>query len=218
MGQVRRRRTQAERSAETRRALLATAITTLHENGYAATTTMLVAEKAGISRGAMLHQFRTKADLMTFVVVSVYEEEVGRYQEILEGIEDPRELLLAYPEAVWNVLSRPAGIAVLEILQGSRSDKALAKQLRPVQARIEADAKARAESQIHGDPGQALALMRLIVWAVRGLSVAKVLAPDQNRVADAIHLLRDLIRAGLERGVLSIKDVPQARERPRKRA
>lgn len=197
MAQVRQRRTQAERTAQTRRVLLEAAIALLYKRGYGATNGMLIAQKAGVSRGAMLHQFRTTADLMAFVVESVYEEELERYKEMLPSSDNPEQRLLAYPEAVWKVLSRPSGIAVLEILQGTRSDKVLAKKLRPVQARIEADAHGRAHEA-------SWALMRLIVWAVRGLSVAKVLAPDPNSVPEAIQLLRELMRAGLETGALSL--------------
>lgn len=202
MSKARTRRTQAERSAQTRRRLLDTAIAALHEQGYSATTTMLVAEQAGVSRGRMLHQFRTKADLMAYVVEAVYADEVARYGELLEGIIDPDERVLAYPEAVWNVLSRPSGLAVLEILQGSRSDKALARKLRPLQARIEADAVARLEKEM--GRSQNLPLMRLIVWAVRGLSIAKVLAAEDDRVEDSVYVLRELIRAAMETGLLSL--------------
>jgi len=54
------RRSNAQRSAETRRRLIKAAITCLHVNGYAATTTVAIADKAKVSRGAMLHQFPTK--------------------------------------------------------------------------------------------------------------------------------------------------------------
>ena len=54
------RRTQAERSAETRQRLIAAAIDALCRLGYAATSTVLVADNAGVSRGAMLHQFRPR--------------------------------------------------------------------------------------------------------------------------------------------------------------
>ena len=146
MTEARLRRTQAERSAGTRSALLAAAIRALHEQGYGATTTMLVAERAGVSRGAMLHQFRTKADLMTFVVEAVYAEELERYAERFSAMTGPQEIILAYPEVVWEVLSRPSGVAVLEILQGSRSDPVLAEKLAPIQARIENDALAYVRS------------------------------------------------------------------------
>ena len=132
------RRTQAERSASTKAALTEAAIAALYEHGYAATTTMLVAEQAGVSRGAMLHQFGTKHDLMTHVVESVYERELGDYAEAVAGLSEPTERLLAMCDAVWAVLSRPSGVAVLEILQGSRSDPVLAERLAPAQRQVDA--------------------------------------------------------------------------------
>lgn len=204
MAEVRQRRSQAERSAGTRKALLDAAIDALHKHGYAASTTLLVAEKAGVSRGAMLHQFRTKADLMTYVVEAVFEEELARYEDRLSETGDPQRKLLAYPEIVWEVLSRPSGVAVLEILQGSRSDAELAEKLGPVQDRIERDALVRAGVAFSGDVRGAVAMMRLIVWAVRGLSIAQVLAPEPEGVVDSVKLLRRLIEAGFQTGLLSV--------------
>jgi AcrR family transcriptional regulator len=54
------RRSQAERSAATRDALLDATIVCLVEDGYANTTTSRVAERAGVSRGAHLHHFQTR--------------------------------------------------------------------------------------------------------------------------------------------------------------
>lgn len=217
MGEVVPRRTQAERSAGTRKALLDATISALHEHGYGATTTLLVAERAGVSRGAMLHQFRTKADLMTYVVEAVFEEEMERYAERLDGIGDPHGRLLAYPELGWDVLSRPSGVAVLEILQGSRSDPELAAKLGPVQDRIEQDALARAGIDFSADARSAIAMMRLVVWAIRGLSIAQVLAPDRGRVKDSVKLLRKLIEAGFQTGLLSL-DAPASPSRADKAA
>ena len=199
------RRTQAERSASTKAALTEAAIAALYAHGYAATTTMLVAEQAGVSRGAMLHQFGTKHDLMTHVVESVYERELGDYAEAVAGLSEPTERLLAMCDAVWAVLSRPSGVAVLEILQGSRSDPVLAERLAPVQARIEEDALHTTERATGLDRETSLSLMRLMVWSARGLSIAKVLAPDQDHVADAMGLLRRLIENAIATGVLTLR-------------
>ncbi|KSB90445.1 hypothetical protein AS593_13265 [Caulobacter vibrioides] len=194
-----RRRTQAERSAETRRILLETAIACLHTRGYAATTTLLVAQEAGLSRGAMLHQFPTRVDLMTFVVRSVFDDEVAIYDARLSAIADPKERLYAFPEIVWEVLSRPSGVAVLEILQGSRSDPDLAERLAPLQAEIEQNALDLL-GRWFGDagPGSKTA-MRLVVWAARGLSIARVLAPNPEEIDNSVVLLRRLFEAYAER-------------------
>ena len=204
MAEKPQRRTQAERSAGTRELLLAATVEALHEHGYAATSTILVAEKAGVSRGAMLHQFRTKADLMTFVVEAVFEAELQHYSEYLRDVTDPRERFLAYPEMAWEVLSRPSGVAVLEIMQGSRSDPQLCEMLAPVQARIEKEALEFTHLVAAQDARGAMAVMRLVVWAIRGLSIAQVLAPAPGSVRDSVKVLKRLMAAGLETGMLSV--------------
>jgi AcrR family transcriptional regulator len=195
------RRTQAERSAATRKVLLDAAVKCLFEHGYGATTTIMVAQEAGVSRGAMLHQFPSKADLMAFVVEADFDEEVELYAELLAGIDEPRERLIAYPEATWKVLSRPSGVAVLEILQGSRSDAALREKLAPVLARIEANARSTLKREF--PRGVSVPLLTLIVGLTRGLSIMQVLAPEGEDVTDAIKLLQRLLQAGVQTGLLS---------------
>jgi AcrR family transcriptional regulator len=161
------RRTQAERSSETRRILLETTIACLHTRGYAATTTLLVAQEAGLSRGAMLHQFPTRVDLMMFVVQSVFDDEVAIYNARLAEISDPKERMYAFPQIVWEVLSRPSGVAVLEILQGSRSDPDLTTRLAPLQAEIEQNALTLLGRWFGEGGSGSKALMRLSVTLLR---------------------------------------------------
>ncbi|MBP6878073.1 MAG: TetR/AcrR family transcriptional regulator [Phenylobacterium sp.] len=187
-----RRMTQAERTARTRARVLATAIDCLHTEGYAATTTSLVAQRSG-SRGAMLHQFPTRADLMLAVVEAAFEEEMDLYDARFGAIADPKERVLAIPEAVWETLSRPAGVAVLEILQGSRSDPAMTQKLAPVLARISKESRRRLIKWFDADYLAPPAEMRLIVWAVRGLSISQVLEPEVGDVRESILLLRRLM-------------------------
>lgn len=194
------RKTQAERSAATRKVLLEAAIKCLYEHGYGTTTTILVAEIAGVSRGAMLHQFPSKADLMTFVVDAVFEDEVRQYSKLLKGIEDPRERLLAYPMAVWKLQSRPAGVAVLEIFQGSRSDKILARKLKPVQSKIDKAAISALEAEF--PQGVSIPLLQLIVGVGRGLAISQVIAPAARSGKAPMELFQDLIRSGIKDGVL----------------
>lgn len=193
------RRSQESRSAATRERVLAAAIHSLHQRGYAATTTMVVEKDAGVSRGAMLHQFPTRVDLMLAVVRKVYREELALYQEKLFAIEDPRERLLSLPEVAWEVLNRPEGIAALEVLQGARSDPELARQLKPLQIRIERDSFAAVDvvANAAGIPVSPV-VKRLMVWSVRGLSVAELLADEPGEMVKSVRLLRRLLALGLE--------------------
>src|SRR5437764_3220914 len=71
------RRTQAQRSASTRAALLDATITSLVEVGYANTTTTGIAERAGVSRGAQMHHFPTKADLVASAIEHLADKRVA---------------------------------------------------------------------------------------------------------------------------------------------
>lgn len=59
---------QQRKSAETRLAILDAAIECLATHGYARTTTQLIAKQARVSRGAMLHHYATKQDLIESVI------------------------------------------------------------------------------------------------------------------------------------------------------
>jgi AcrR family transcriptional regulator len=193
------RRTQAERSAETQRKLIDAAIAVLHRVGYGATTTGLIAEEAGVSRGAMLHQYPTKVDLMLAVVAEVYSRETQEYRARGALAATPRERFFQFPDLMWDVLTRPSAMAVLEIMMGSRSDPDLAARLAPLEAQIEAASRATVERILHEggfpDLPEVNAMRRLFVAAVRGLSIDLMMVKDRAELEDAIHLLKRLLRA-----------------------
>src|ERR1700739_4698659 len=62
------RRTQAERSAAMRTRLLDATVECLVSHGYSGTTTARVAEMAGVTRGAQVHHFRSKEDLVVAAI------------------------------------------------------------------------------------------------------------------------------------------------------
>lgn len=193
------RRTQESRSAETRAKVLKATIQSLYTRGYAATALFSVVADAGVSRGAAQHQFPNKIDLMLYVVRTVYEEEKRLYQAQLGAIADPRERLLAFPEIAWDVLSRPEGVAVLEIMQGARSDPELAERLRPLQIQIERDS-IEAFAAVSNDAGlaQTAVGVRLFVWAIRGLSIAQLVVDEPSEIRKSVRMLRHLLKLSLE--------------------
>jgi AcrR family transcriptional regulator len=204
----RRRRTQGERSATTRENLLQAAIKCLFEHGYGATTTNMVAKEAGVTRGAMVHHFPSKADLMIFVVESVTEASMRQYRELLAGVDDPRERLLAYPEVACTIDRQPSGIAVLEILLGSRSDPQLAAKLAPVRQRMDEMGTAMLRQDLEREPS--FFLTYLIIAVSRGLSVTEMLSPQSNHAAGVLRLFRQLLKAGVDTGVILTEMAPRS--------
>src|SRR4029079_16984863 len=71
-------RTQEQRSAATRRALVAAARRLWAERGYAEVGTPEIAAAAGVTRGAMYHQFADKAALFLAVAEAVEQDVMTR--------------------------------------------------------------------------------------------------------------------------------------------
>lgn len=65
------RRTQAERTATTRAALIAAGRKLFAEHGYAGVGTEALTAEAGVSRGALYHQFGDKTELFATVLADV---------------------------------------------------------------------------------------------------------------------------------------------------
>jgi AcrR family transcriptional regulator len=88
------KRTQASRSAATRAALVAAARPLFAERGYAAVGTDEVARAAGVTRGALYHQFAGKTELFAAVFEQVEEEVAERIGAgLLEAGDDPAAVL-----------------------------------------------------------------------------------------------------------------------------
>jgi AcrR family transcriptional regulator len=72
------RRTQADRSAQTRGALIKAARELFADQGFAATSRDEIAERAGVTRGALYHHFDSKAAVAAAVVAELEDELVQR--------------------------------------------------------------------------------------------------------------------------------------------
>ncbi len=191
------RRSQAERSADTREKLIQAAITCLHRTGYSATTISTVADEAGVSRGAITHQFPAKTDLMLAVVDAAFEQDAAFYRDAVTGME-PGQFLVDLPELMWSVMSRPGGIAVMEVMLASRSDPELAEKLRALQSGIDDRAHLWSRERLLAaglEPHpEADAIHELYVAAVRGLALEATFMDNTEGVHRSLKVLSDIMR------------------------
>ncbi len=191
------RRPQAERTAEMRARLIQAAITCLFRTGYTNTTVSAVADEAGVSRGAMTHHFKAKTDLMLAVVQSVFESDSVVYNASIDELE-PARWLERLPQTMWGVMSRPSGVAVMEIMLASRSEPDLADQLRTLQKRIDERAHQWSAERVRAAGltplPQAEAIHELYVAAVRGLTLESVFMNNADGVQRSLQVLSDLMR------------------------
>jgi AcrR family transcriptional regulator len=123
------RRTQAERSAAMRTRLLDATVECLVTYGYAGTTTHRVAELAGVTRGAQVHHFRSKEDLVVASIEHLAEQRTQtaiREVSRMQATPDPISNALDY---LWESHQGPIFTATVELWIAARTDPVLAQQV-----------------------------------------------------------------------------------------
>ena len=196
------RRTQAERSETMRARILTAAVACLFEQGYGATTTVSVAATAGVSRGAMLHHFPSKADLMLAALSHILDLDAANFRRAADRIDDPWERYAALPDLRLSTASQPAGVAFMEIMVGARSDEAVRSRFAEFQQRL-GGRTAQHASRMAEDAGIAVtardrAVSRCVALAIFGLAIQRQVLPQLD-TEDVLGVLRELKRSTMEK-------------------
>ncbi|MFM9859487.1 TetR/AcrR family transcriptional regulator [Pseudoxanthobacter sp. M-2] len=217
-----RRRTQETRSRETREKLLRATIDVLLESGYAGLTTALVDARAGVTSGARVHHFPTKADLVIAATAYVYERcgELG--QQRAEAASCSQEPLRDYVDDCLSIYFDWPFIAALEVVLAARSDPALFAKIHPVLQRFH-DGMRRTwlEALVRAgyDRTQTEIDLRLTLNLLRGMATNRIW---QNDAEEYRRLIDDWLgRVKLVRGgdaTTAAVAGPRAPKRPRRRA
>ncbi|MEO0549722.1 MAG: TetR/AcrR family transcriptional regulator [Pseudomonadota bacterium] len=119
---------QKRKSAQTRITLLTATVKCLAKHGYAQTTTQLVANSANISRGAMLHHYATKTELITSTIDYIMYRRMEAYYREISKLSDNQRVEQGHGvEVYWNTILTSDYQAFLELSVASRTDKELRK-------------------------------------------------------------------------------------------
>lgn len=183
----------AERTAAMRQRLIEAAIASLYELGYAATTFQVVTDRAEVSRGAILHHFPTKVDLMVAVAeyAALYQNEKIRERLADMPIDMPLYLALTY--STWEIVIQPPATALLEIMMATRADEALRERLPAVVSAFEArqreDVWRIAKRLGIRNREKVDTMVRLHRAAMRGLAIELSLTGDRAAAEDSMRLL-----------------------------
>jgi len=190
------RRTQEERSAETRARLLDATIECLVELGYAGTTTTEVAERAGVSRGAQLHHFPTKEELVLAAVEHLFQrrnaEFVAAFARLPAGTDRPAAAL----DLLWKMIGADTFYAWLELAVAGRTDATLGRRVRELGSRtaqqVELTFRELFPPPATPNPfyGQA---PRFVFAVLQGLALDRLLVtPSRVQAAEVLTMMKRL--------------------------
>lgn len=200
LGPDKKRRTQAERRAETRRRVLAAAIQCLCEVGYSQTTTVLVAARARVSRGALQHQFPTRADLLIAVTEHIQEELRTAFDPLRKSSTSIEDRVAKVCAVYWDFYRSDTYLAQVQIWIGARTDPSLSDKVESAMQRV-TRAQDRFWRETFADVGvpadRLIALRRLTIATLRGFALRLVYRRDAVVQTQEIFLLRELITRAL---------------------
>jgi len=174
---------QQDRSRATRARLLEAAITCLAELGYPASTVAVVAERAGVSRGAAQHHFPTRDALFTGALEHVTQVRALELRRELASIEGGRADTATVIDLVFTLFSGTLFRAALALWVAAAAEPPLRDQVVPLEARMGREIHRVVVELLGVDervPG-----VREIVQATldlaRGLGLANLLTDDSHR-------------------------------------
>jgi len=178
--QSKRRRTQAERRDETRAALLDATIESLVTYGYAQTTTGRIAELAGVSRGAQIPYFPTRAELVGAALAHLADERVkAAHEQFSQGPVSISEAL----DLLWEEHRGPIFTAALELWVASRTDPELRKKMQRVENDVLAAIAGAAVAAL-GDHARRVGFtddLFFALAAIRGLALLQISNGTSNQ-------------------------------------
>jgi AcrR family transcriptional regulator len=188
--------TQVERSTATRERLLEAAVAALIERGHAGASLPEICRRAGVSRGAQLHHFPTRADLLAAAVEHLF---TVRHRELREKLAEVPLGTADTLDRLWEIYTSGPLYAWLELVVAARVDPDLRDALAAVDRRFEdeaAETLARAFALPDGVSARAAA--RLVTSLLDGLATNRILRDDDAVPREVLALAAAILRPLLE--------------------
>ena len=176
-------RKEQQRSRLTRQRLMEAAVECLVEYGWSGTTTTVVAERAGVSRGAQLHHYPTRAELVVAAVGHVGKVLVDDILAAAEKLPSGPERTEAVLQMLGDFFSGPLFVAALELWVAARTDPQLLAAVRPFERRLGRETHRLTVGVLgldDSDPAVREAVQGTLDM-VRGMGLANLLTDDSAR-------------------------------------
>jgi AcrR family transcriptional regulator len=174
---------QEERTRLMRARLLDATVECLVECGFSGTSTTLVSERAGVSRGAQLHHFPTKNDLVVAAVEHLTEVRGAELAAAAVGLPSGKRRTRAVLQMLADHFTGPVFTAALELWVAARTDETLLAAVEPLEQRVGRDTHRLTVELLGADesrPG-VRELVQATLDLVRGLGLANTISDDARR-------------------------------------
>lgn len=188
---------QAEKSASTRARILQASVECLIDLGYSGFTTVEVVERAGVSRGAMLHHYPSKADILSATMEFLHLKRLASLRDGVRRFSADVDVVDAAVSLFWAMVRDPHYAAMQELKVAARTDPELRGKLSPISDRYELELRRSAGELFSGyvREGAPLAEMEdVAAHMFEGLGMARNLKEDDSFAESTLRFFKALIR------------------------
>jgi AcrR family transcriptional regulator len=193
---------QEERTRAMRARLLEATIECLVERGFAGTSTTLVSERAGVSRGAQLHHFPTKNDLVVAAVEHLTDKRGAELAAAAGSLPTGPRRTRAVLQMLADHFTSRVFVAALELWVAARTDSALLAAVGPLEQRVGRETHRLTVELLGADesvPGTR-ELVQATLDLVRGLGLANTINDDERRRARILDRWAEILDGSLSTG------------------
>jgi AcrR family transcriptional regulator len=192
---------QQERSRVTQQRLLEATVECLVQRGWSGATTTVIAERAGVSRGAQLHHYPTRAALVLAAVTHLADRRADELREEAGNLTaDHGERIDRVVDMLATLFTGPLFVAALELWVAARTDPELRSALVPLEDRVGREMHRLTVQLLEADetkPGVREAVQATLDL-MRGLGVANLLHDDSRRRAQLLAAWKRQLKSILE--------------------
>ncbi|MDT0200420.1 TetR family transcriptional regulator [Nocardioides sp. AE5] len=190
---------QEERTRLMRQRLLEATVECLVEVGFNRTSTTLVSQRAGVSRGAQLHHFPTKNDLVLAAIEHLTRIRGSELEAATAALPTGERRTRAVLRALGEHFASPVFTAALELWVAARTDSGLLEAVGPLEQRLGRETHRLTVELLGVDesvPGNR-ELIQATLDLVRGLGLANTISDDARRRGRILDRWADQLDAGL---------------------
>lgn len=178
--------TRREQREQTRERLLDAAMQCLVTYGHAGTTTQRIQDQAGVSRGAVLHHFASKSELLVAATHHTADIRLARIQHLMAELDDGPESLTHMVTAIRESMADPAFQAAIELWTASRTDTRLRDALLPAERGLGGALRTVFDQHAGiSDPEFAQTAFESLMALIRGLELVRIIRSDTS-IADRV--------------------------------
>jgi AcrR family transcriptional regulator len=190
---------QEERTRVMRQRLLEATVDCLVEHGWSGTSTTLVSQRAGVSRGAQLHHFPTKQDLVFAAVEHLTEARAAELAAAARSLPAGRRRTRAVLEMLADHFTSKVFTAALELWVAARTDPALHRAVVPLEARVGRETHRLTVELLGVDERRKgnRELVQATLDLVRGLGLANTISDDTTRRRRILDRWATVLEEGL---------------------